>query len=215
MKNIKLSAPIPWELALSNKITANKNTTVGVLAFQGDFLEHIQTLQRLGVNAKEVRLPKDLETIDALIIPGGESTTMANLLDVFTVREIVKEKIEQGLPVWGTCAGAILLAKKLKQDRPIPLGLMDITIDRNAFGRQLESFEDELKISALGQQPFHATFIRAPKIEHVGKGVEILCKLDDGTIVAAREKNMLVTSFHPELTNDTRMHEYFLSFIQK
>ncbi|HEX8932237.1 MAG TPA: pyridoxal 5'-phosphate synthase glutaminase subunit PdxT [Patescibacteria group bacterium] len=189
-----------------------KNKIIGVLALQGDFLEHIKTLQKIGVTAKEVRLPKDLENIDGIIFPGGESTTMANLLDVFKLREPLKAKIQEGLPVWGTCAGMILLAKKLVQDRPEPLGLMDITVSRNAFGRQIDSFETELVIKGIEGKPMHTTFIRAPQITKVGKDVEVLSKLDDGTIVAVREKNMLVSSFHPELTMDIRLHKYFVGF---
>jgi pyridoxal 5'-phosphate synthase pdxT subunit len=189
-----------------------KKKTIGVLALQGDFLEHITTLQKIGVTPREVRLPHDLAAIDGIILPGGESTTIANLLDVFELRAPLTKRIQQRMPVWGTCAGMILLAKKLVQDRPTPLGLMDITVSRNAFGRQIESFETELEITGLKGKPMHATFIRAPLIVEAGKGVEVLSKLSDGTIVAARQKNMLATSFHPELTEDTRLHEYFVNF---
>lgn len=187
---------------------------IGVLALQGDFLEHLQTLTRLGIQTQEVRLPEDLKDVDGLIMPGGESTTMAKLLDVFELKNPLIKRIQKGMPVWGTCAGMILLAKKLVQDKPEPLGLMDITVSRNAFGRQIDSFSVGLKIKPLGEKVLHATFIRAPLITKVGKGVEVLSKLEDGTIVAAKEKNMLVTSFHPELTEDTRMHEYFVSLIK-
>lgn len=186
-----------------------KQKIVGVLALQGDFLEHITTLQKVGVSTQEIRLPQDLETIDALIIPGGESTTMVNLLDSFALRKPLVEKIQKGMPVWGTCAGMILLASKLIQDRPTPLGVMDITVNRNAFGRQIESFETDLEIKGL-EKPMHATFIRAPWIVEAGKQVEVLAKLPDGTIVSARQGNMFATSFHPELTEDTRLHEYFI-----
>lgn len=186
---------------------------IGVLSLQGDFLEHIQILKRLGVEAKEVRLPKDLEDLDGIILPGGESTTMARLLDVFNLREPLKRKIENGFSVWGTCAGMILLAKNIVQDRPVPLGLMDITVSRNAFGRQIESFQVPLRIKPLGSKPMLATFIRAPIISEIGDEVEVLARIEDGRIVAARQKNILVTSFHPELTTDTRLHEYFLSQI--
>ena len=185
--------------------------TIGVLALQGDFLEHQQILTHLGASVKEVRLPEDLEHIDGIIFPGGESTTMANLLDVFSLRKPLIEKIKKGLPVWGTCAGMILLAKQLVQDRPQPLGLMDIVVDRNAFGRQIDSFTASLEIKQLGEKPLHATFIRAPLIKTIGDNVAILATLSDGTIVAAQEENMLATAFHPELTHDTRLHEYFLS----
>ena len=192
-----------------------KKITIGVLALQGDFLEHLNVLNRLGVTAQEIRLPQDLETIDGLIFPGGESTTIAQLLDVFDLRNPLIKRIEEGLPVWGTCAGMILLAKKLVQKRPTPLGLMDIVVDRNAFGRQIDSFTVPLTMKELGDKPFEATFIRAPIITECGPGVTILSKLSDGTIVAARQNNILVTSFHPELTTDVRIHEYFLTLLKK
>ena len=207
--------PITWELANKQKAKPKKESmTIGVLALQGDFLEHILTLERLGIHAVEVKLPTDLDNIHAIILPGGESTTMAKLLDVFKLREPLKEKIQTGMPVWGTCAGMILLAKKLTQDKPVPLGIMDIEVNRNAFGRQIDSFEVDLLITPLGTTPLHATFIRAPWIVNKGKDVNVLSKLSDGTIVAAKEKNVLVTSFHPELTNDTRLHEYFVSLVK-
>jgi 5'-phosphate synthase pdxT subunit len=186
---------------------------IGVLSLQGDFLEHIQILKRLNIKTKEVKLPKDLQDLDGIILPGGESTAIARLLDVFNLTEPLKQKIKNGLPAWGTCAGMILLARKIIQDRPIPLGLIDITVNRNAFGRQIESFQVPLKIKSLGYKPMLATFIRAPLITEFGEGVEVLATLEDGAIVAARQKNILATSFHPELTTDTRLHEYFLSDI--
>ncbi len=189
-----------------------KNNVIGVLALQGDFLEHITTLHKIGAATKEVRLPQDLQDIDALIMPGGESTTMVNLLDTFEMRESLVKKIQSGMPVWGTCAGMILLAKKLVQDRPNPLGVMDIVVNRNAFGRQIESFETDLEIKGLQGKPMHATFIRAPFIVSNGPDVDVLSTLPDGTIVAARQGNMLATAFHPELTEDTRLHEYFVGF---
>ncbi len=188
-------------------------TTIGVLALQGDFLEHITTLKKLGIATKEVRLPRDLESIDGIIFPGGESTTIAQLLEVFNLREPLRQRIKSGMPVWGTCAGMILLARKLAQLRPAPLNLMDIVVDRNAFGRQIDSFATPLSISVLDDKPLHATFIRAPKIIEAGPKVTVLSQLTDGTIVAAQQNNMLATSFHPELTHDTRLHEYFLSLI--
>ncbi|MDE2025247.1 MAG: pyridoxal 5'-phosphate synthase glutaminase subunit PdxT [Patescibacteria group bacterium] len=208
--NKHFPTPVSWELSSPTK---RYNKTIGVLAVQGDFLEHIQVLTHLGYNAVEVRLPKDLETIDAIILPGGESTTQARLLDVFTLRRPLIERIKHGMPVWGTCAGMILLATKLMQDRPIPLGLMDITVNRNAFGRQIDSFEYDLTIKELGDIPLHATFIRAPQVVEKGPGVEILANLPDGTIVAAKQDTILVTSFHPELTADTRLHKYFATLI--
>lgn len=179
---------------------------IGVLALQGDFAEHIAILRTLDVEPVEVRLPSQLTSLDALIIPGGESTTITRLLDIYEMREPIKRLGRQGLPIWGTCAGAIVLAKQATDlDRP-NLELMDIDVRRNAFGRQVDSFEAELEVTGLGAPPFHAVFIRAPSIERTGAGVEPLAKLDDGTIVAAREGRLLVTVFHPELTADDRFH---------
>jgi 5'-phosphate synthase pdxT subunit len=182
---------------------------IGVLALQGDFLEHVQMLETLGVDAVEVRLPEQLKKIDGLIMPGGESTTFAKLAESFGLMEPLRKFCATGKPVWGTCAGMIFLAKDVGRPQPI-LGLMDIKVKRNAFGRQVDSFEVDLKIRTLGKEPYHAIFIRAPLIESTGKGVQVLAKLDNGTIVAARQKNLLATSFHPELTDDLRFHKYFL-----
>ena len=183
-----------------------ERTTIGVLALQGDFAEHIAMLRSIGVEAVEVRLPAQLAQIDALIIPGGESTTITRLLDIYELREPIRRLGLEGLPIWGTCAGAIVLAKEATDlDRP-NLALMDIEARRNAFGRQVDSFEEDLNVGALGDAPFRAVFIRAPIIERTGPGVEVLARLPDGTIVAAREGPLLATSFHPELTGDTRFH---------
>lgn len=189
--------------------------TIGVLALQGDFAEHIAILRSLGVEAVEVRLPGQLEALDALIIPGGESTTITRLLDIYEMREPLKRLGAAGLPIWGTCAGAIVLAREATDlDRP-NLALMDITVRRNAFGRQVDSFEEDLRIAGLGAAPFHAVFIRAPIIERAGRGVEVLAALADGTIVAAREGALLATSFHPELTGDTRFHEALVALARE
>ena len=180
--------------------------TVGVLALQGDFAEHIEVLRSIGVDATEVRLPAHLAGIDALIIPGGESTMITRLLDIYALREPIRRLGMAGLPIWGTCAGAIVLAKQATDlDRP-NLALMDIDVRRNAFGRQLESFEEDLHIEGLGAEPFHAIFIRAPLIERAGPAVDVLARLADGAIVAAREGSLIATSFHPELTGDDRIH---------
>jgi 5'-phosphate synthase pdxT subunit len=180
---------------------------VGVLALQGDFAEHIAVLRRLGVQAVEVRLPAQLASVDALIIPGGESTTITRLLQIYELGEPIRRLGQDGLPIWGTCAGAIVLAQRATDlDRP-NLALMDIDVRRNAFGRQLESFEADVAIEGLGDPPFHCVFIRAPVIEGAGAAVQVLGRLDDGSIVAAREGNLLATVFHPELTADTRFHE--------
>ncbi len=189
---------------------------VGVLALQGDFAEHLAMLQRLGVEGVEVRLPHDLDDIAALIIPGGESTTIGKLAVAFNLMDPLRE-FGRSKPIWGTCAGAIFLSKDAQRDQPL-LGLMDIRVQRNAFGRQLDSFEADLDIAPLKQatnsaDPYHAIFIRAPIISWVGPEVEILAALPDGRIVAARQGHLLATSFHPELTDDLRFHQYFLSFI--
>ncbi|MBM2826883.1 MAG: glutamine amidotransferase [Dehalococcoidia bacterium] len=186
---------------------------VGVLALQGDFAEHIEVLRRLEVEAAPVRLPKELEAVDGVIIPGGESTTISQLMVEFSLLEPLRSRIKEGMPVMGTCAGMIVMARS-------PIGLvndslkvMDMEVRRNAFGRQVDSFEADLVFPALGGDPFHAIFIRAPVIQKVGLGVEVLASLNDGRPVAAREANMLALSFHPELTQDHRIHSYFLGMI--
>ena len=188
---------------------------IGVLALQGDFIEHIKILRTLGVDASEVRTPEQLAGLDGLIMPGGESTTFGKLAAEFGLMESLRSFCSSGKPVWGTCAGMIFLAKDVGRKQPV-LGLMDVKVKRNAFGRQVESFEVDLDIPALAGIEdgvtglFHAIFIRAPLLESVGQGVAVLAKLDDGTIVAAQQRNLLATSFHPELTRDTRFHRYFL-----
>lgn len=186
---------------------------VGVLALQGAFIEHEQMLRRLGHAVTQVRLPQHLDAIDRLIIPGGESTTIGKLLVAFKLIEPIKERARQEMPIWGTCAGMILLAKQIAEGRPEgqpALALMDITARRNAFGRQLDSFEAGLEVADFGTPPFQAVFIRAPLIDQVGPDVEPLATLDDGRIVAARQGRLLATAFHPELTNDSRFHQLFL-----
>jgi len=185
---------------------------IGVLALQGAFIEHEHVLARLGVQPVEVRLPEHLEGLDGLIIPGGESTTMGLLAQKWGLLEPLQVFARSGRPIWGTCAGMILLAKEVVDGvpgQPI-LGLMDITVRRNAFGRQVDSFEADLAVPLLGDTPFHAVFIRAPVIERVGAGVEVLAALEDGTAVAVQQGNLLATAFHPELTRDERFHHYFL-----
>jgi 5'-phosphate synthase pdxT subunit len=182
----------------------------GVLGLQGDFREHIDTFQRLGTEAVDVRRPEQLDEIDALVIPGGESTTIGKLALLYGFIPKLKERVALGMSVWGTCAGAIFIARDVP-GHPHPLAeLMDIKVQRNAFGRQLDSFEADLDVPVLGDPPFHAVFIRAPRIEAVGRDVEVLSTLGDGTIVAARQGGLLATSFHPELTHDGRFHDYFL-----
>jgi 5'-phosphate synthase pdxT subunit len=183
----------------------------GVLGLQGDFAEHLATLERIGVESVDVRRPEQLDAIDALIIPGGESTTIGKLASQYGFIEKLRDRAAEGMPVWGTCAGAIFIAKDVP-GHPHPLaGLMDMTVERNAFGRQVDSFEADLDVAELGPQPFHAVFIRAPLIKRVGRGVDVLAMLGDGTVVAARQGRLLATSFHPELTRDERFHRYFLS----
>jgi len=184
--------------------------TIGVLALQGDFREHREVLEGMGVAAPEVRLPRELEGLDGLIIPGGESTTIVRLMRTSNLLEPLKKLAGGGFPVWGTCAGMILLAKRLDATGTPALDAMDIGVRRNAFGRQVDSFEADLPIAALGDRPYRAIFIRAPIISDVGPAVEVLARLENGTPVAAREGRLLASSFHPELTLDRRFHRYFL-----
>ena len=189
-------------------------TKIGVLALQGDFLEHKKILAEIGSDVKEVRLPEHLNDVEGLIIPGGESTTIVQLIDIYKFRKTLKELTAQGLPIWGTCAGMIVMSNKLTDEYPKPLKLMNITVSRNAFGRQLDSFETNLNISELDGSEYHAVFIRAPSVCEMGENVQVIAKLEDGTPVAVKEGNALATSFHPELTNDNRMHQYFLKIVE-
>ena len=189
-------------------------TKVGVLAIQGDFLEHRLMIEGLGVVAPEVRLGKDLAGLDGLVIPGGESTTIVQLLDIFDMRNTVVGLVREGLPVWGTCAGMIVLADRLTDHRPEPLHLMDIEVSRNAFGSQVDSFEAEIEVEGIDGTPFRGVFIRAPVVNTVGQGVKVLARLSDGRPVAVREADKLATAFHPELTGDSRVHELFLNIVR-
>lgn len=184
--------------------------TIGVLALQGDFREHREMLERMGAAAPEVRLPQELPGLDGLIIPGGESTTIVRIMRTAGLLQPLKGLAADGFPIWGTCAGMILLARRLDTTGIPALEAMDIAVRRNAFGRQVDSFEADLPIAALGDPPFHAVFIRAPIIEDVGPGVDVLARLPDGTPVAARQGRLLATAFHPELTADDRLHRLFL-----
>ncbi len=188
---------------------------IGVLALQGAFIEHIPMLERLGAEAIQVRLPEELDGLDGLIIPGGESTTIGKLMQAYNLSAPLKNLITNGLPVLGICAGMILLANRVIGINGYSLGVMGIMVRRNAFGRQVDSFEADIAISALGEAPFHAIFIRAPWIENTGPGVEVMARLDNGKPVAARSGNILATAFHPELTSDTRLHSYFLDLIKQ
>ncbi|MDE2842020.1 MAG: pyridoxal 5'-phosphate synthase glutaminase subunit PdxT [Chloroflexota bacterium] len=183
---------------------------IGVLAVQGDFAEHIAILRRLNVDCLEVRLPEQLDDVSGLIIPGGESTTLSRLMSIYNLREPVQDMARAGKAVWGTCAGMIMLAHEITEADPVPLQLMDIGVRRNAFGRQIDSFEQELDIAGLDSRPFHAIFIRAPVVMRVGDKVKTLATLADGQAVAVRQGNLMATAFHPELTRDTRLHQYFL-----
>ena len=189
---------------------------IGVLALQGDFAEHIAMLKRINAEATEVRLPEHLKGLDGLIIPGGESTTIGKLAVAYNLMEPLKE-FGQRHAIWGTCAGAIFLSKDVRRDQPL-LGLMDIKVERNAFGRQVDSFEADLNVPELKQvtgtnEDYHAVFIRAPIIESVDGDAKVLASTPDGRIVAAQQGHLLATSFQPELTNDTRFHKYFLSLV--
>jgi 5'-phosphate synthase pdxT subunit len=197
---------------------------LGVLALQGDFAEHSAALRRLGHSPVEVRLPRDLAGVEGLIIPGGESTTIGMLAEQYGLIEPIRA-LAASKPIWGTCAGAIFLSKDARRAQPL-LGLMDIDVERNAFGRQVDSFEIDLAVPALAEtkncshshadeRPFHGVFIRAPLIERAGPAVEVLSRLPDGRIVAARQGNLLATSFHPELTGDDRFHQMFVGMAGK
>lgn len=187
---------------------------IGVLALQGAFREHIVMVRQLDAEALPIRWPEQLEGLDGLIIPGGESTTIGKLMTEYKLGEEVQKLASEGLPLFGTCAGMVLLAKRVIGLDLQPLAVLDIEVRRNAFGRQVDSFETELLIPVLGQNPFPGVFIRAPWIERSGDGVESMAQLQDGTIVAAKGENILVSAFHPELTDDTRLHEYFLDIVE-
>ena len=187
---------------------------IGVLALQGAFIEHIKMLRRLGVEAVEARLPHQLDRLDGLIIPGGESTTIGKLATEYGLIAPLRQ-FAQTKPTWGTCAGMIFLAKDIGMDEQPILGAMDIQVDRNAFGRQIDSFETDLQIAGLDGAPFHAVFIRAPVVTAVERGVDVLARLDDGRIVAVRQGQLLATAFHPELTDDLRLHSSFCAIVSE
>ncbi|MFC2052522.1 pyridoxal 5'-phosphate synthase glutaminase subunit PdxT [Chloroflexota bacterium] len=186
---------------------------IGVLASQGAFSEHIYVLHQLKVEAVPVRLPRELDDLDGLIIPGGESTSISKLMLDYNLRNKIIDLAENGVSIFGTCAGMILLATEIVDSGMEPLGIMNISVRRNAFGRQRESFETELAIPALGEKSFPGIFIRAPVIESMNGGAEVLAKLADGTNVAIRQGRLLASAFHPELTDDLRFHQYFLDIV--
>ena len=179
---------------------------IGVLALHGAFREHLQTLGAIGVEGVAVRLPADLEDVAGLILPGGESTTMRKLIDRWGMREPILDLAASGAPLFGTCAGMILLAREITGGEEPILPLLDVTVQRNAFGRQLDSFEADLSVPILGDQPVHGVFIRAPIIDRTGPDVDVIARLDDGRIVGVRERNIIATAFHPELAGETRFH---------
>jgi pyridoxal 5'-phosphate synthase pdxT subunit len=179
---------------------------IGVLALQGAFREHLSTLALIGVEGIPVRLPADLDDVAGLILPGGESTTMRKLIERWDLRGPILDLAASGAPLFGTCAGMIVMAREIAGGEPPILPLLDVTVERNAFGRQLDSFEADLQVPILGDQPVHGVFIRAPVIERTGPDVDILARLDDGRIVAVRERNVIATAFHPELAGETRFH---------
>jgi 5'-phosphate synthase pdxT subunit len=187
---------------------------IGVLALQGDFAKHIDILGRLGVQAIPVRTPDEIAGIDGLVIPGGESTTVGKLMSRFGVDEAIIRRVNSGMPVFGTCTGMILLAKDIEGSDQPRLGLMNLAVRRNAFGRQVDSFETDLKIPELGAEPVCAVFIRAPIVTELKNGAKALAQLDDGRVVLVREDNRLAAAFHPELTDDTRVHEYFVKMVR-
>ncbi len=179
---------------------------IGVLAVQGAFIEHVRTFLSIGVETVEVRQPEDLDGVAGLVLPGGESTAQRRLIDRWGLREPIARLAETGAPLFGTCAGMILLAREIDGGEVPVFPLLDVTVERNAFGRQLDSFEAEVDVPMLGSQPVHGVFIRAPVIERAGPGVDILARLEDGRIVAVRQRNVIATAFHPELAGETRFH---------
>lgn len=200
---------------------SNPRPRIGVIALQGDFEAHLNVLAELGADGIAVRLPRQLDEIDGIIIPGGESTSIGKLMVEYGLDEVLRKKIQEGVPTWGTCAGLILLARETDNalaGQPL-LASMHIRVRRNSFGSQRESFETNLSVPVLGETPFHAFFIRGPAVETVEPGVEVLARLDDGTIVAVREGTLLGTAFHPEIAlvegrRDARFHQYFLRIVQ-
>jgi 5'-phosphate synthase pdxT subunit len=187
---------------------------IGVLALQGAFREHAQALQRLGAETIEVRRPQDLEGLDGIVIPGGESTTIGKLMAEYGLVGPLAARVAEGFPVLGTCAGMIVTAKRVDGETLPGVKGLEISVHRNAFGRQVDSFEIDLAVPCLGDQPFHAIFIRAPVVESVDDAVEVLARLPDGRIVAVQQGNVIGIAFHPELTRDDRLHRYFLQLVE-
>ncbi len=200
------TAPAPTTLPAE----ASRRPRIGILAVQGDVREHASALHDVGADVVEVRLPRDLVGLDGLILPGGESTTMRKLIDLYGLREPIVALAQGGAPIYGTCAGMILLANRIADgDEPV-LRLLDITVQRNAYGRQLDSFEADIDLPSLGEEPMHGVFIRAPLVSEVGPAVEVLATDADGRAIAVRQGQVLATAFHPELTPDRRLHRLLL-----
>lgn len=195
-------------------VPAARPPRVGVFALQGDFREHADMLRRVGAEPVEVRRGEQLENLDGLIVPGGESTAIGKLMVSYRLLEPLRALIDAGTPVWGTCAGMIVLARDLGGLRQPLIGALDVRVRRNAFGRQIDSFETDVLMPEIGAEPVHAVFIRAPLVESAGPEVEVLGRLEDGAIVAVRQGVLLATSFHPELTGDPRVHRYFLGMVE-
>lgn len=187
---------------------------IGVLALQGAFVEHVACLAAAGAEVSEVRLPSDLSRIEGLVIPGGESTSISLLMSEYGLFAPLRQLALSGFPLWGTCAGLVLLSSLSKGSYPRTLGVMDVRVDRNAYGRQIDSFESELEVPVLGMQPFRGIFIRAPKISAVGPDVDVLCQQNGNGPVAVRQGNLLCCSFHPELACDLRFHQYFVEMVK-
>jgi 5'-phosphate synthase pdxT subunit len=213
--SLLLKREFSYQESIHEPIENLQDMRVGVLALQGTFIEHISMLRQLGVEATPIRLPHELDTLDGLIIPGGESTTMLRLMESFGLLQPIREMAQDGLPIWGTCAGMVLLAKNVSNYEMQTLGLMDTSVRRNAFGNQIDSFETDLEIPLVGEAPFHAVFIRAPFIEEAKPSVRILSCLPNDTIVAVRQNRLLACSFHPEFTDDLRFHSYFLDIVNQ
>jgi len=188
---------------------------IGVLALQGAFIEHISAMQQIGVEARTIRLPNQLDNLDGLIIPGGESISILQLMQSFGLVRPLRELAKAGLPILGTCAGMICLARKVSDHDMETLGVMDIVVKRNAFGRQIDSFETDIPIPILGDKPFPAVFIRAPFVAEFGSRIEVLARLPSGDVVACRQENLIAIAFHPELSDDLRLHSYFLSIVSQ
>ena len=186
---------------------------IGVLALQGAYAEHMSVIKRIGAEARPVRLPDQMDNLDGLVIPGGESTTMLALMRSFKLVRPVRDRAQAGLPTMGTCAGMICMAREASGLDMETLALMDIDVERNSFGRQADSFEDRVSIPVLGDNPFPAVFIRAPSVSRVGPRVDVLATLPDGTVVGCRQGKLIAVAFHPELTGDVRLHKYFLSMV--